>query len=122
VPDFSSIELPDRSQELLMTGLPVSNPNFFQLLFGLWGFFLPFALFASWVGLAIWDLARRKASTPYKAAWLAAVLLIPFLGALAYHLFARTHLPRWFRFAITFGGLGAYVVVLAIGAIAGGVV
>lgn len=122
VPDHSTIDLPDRTQELLMTGLPVSNPNFFQLLFGLWGFFLPFALFASWVGLAIWDLARRKASTAYKAAWLAAVLLIPFAGALGYHLFARSHMPRWFRFAITFGALGAYVIVLAVGAIAGGVV
>lgn len=105
-----------------MTGLPVSNPNIWQLLFGLWGFFLPFAVFASWIGLAIWDLARRKASTAYKAGWLAAVLIIPFVGALAYHLFARSHLPRWFRLAITVGAVGAYIVVLGIGAVAGGVV
>lgn len=122
VPAPDDLVLPTRAQEVLMTGLPVSNPNIWQLLFGLWGFFLPFAVFASWIGLAIWDLARRKASTAYKAGWLAAVLIIPFVGALAYHLFARSHLPRWFRLAITVGAVGAYIVVLGIGAVAGGVV
>jgi hypothetical protein len=53
--------------------------------------------------------------------WVAVVLLLPFVGVVIY-LGARAALPGWFRATVVGGGVAAYLVVVAIGALVGGVV
>lgn len=100
-----------------------SGPNVFQLLFNLYGYLLPFVLYAAWTSLAFWDLARREdGSKASKLGWVAAILVVPFLGVIAYHAFGGSSIPGWLRAAVVGGGVGAYVVILAIAALAGGII
>jgi len=46
---------------------------------------------------------------------------VPFLGVIAYHVLGRPMLPAWLRAAVVGGGLVAYLVVLGIGALLGGI-
>ncbi len=129
-PDLADIEVPVlsdpvdvRSQEVLVTGVPVSQPGFWQLIMGLWGYLLPVLLLASWVALAMWDLARREdLSRPATIGWMAAILAVPFLGVIAYHLAGRSLIPGWMRGALVGGGVAIWVLVLAVGALVGGVI
>jgi hypothetical protein len=107
---------------LTVAGLPLSATTPWQLLFGFYGYFLPLALLAAWMSVAFWDIARRDDLTRRAAlGWLAAILLVPVLGVVAYHVVAA-RLPVWFRFTIVAGGLAAYLVILAVGALLGGIV
>ncbi len=91
--------------------------------FGLYAYLLPFVLYAAWVALAIWDLSRReKLPKNTVLGWLAVIFLVPFLGVIAYHAFGKSELPGWLRGAVVGGGLGAYVLILAVGALMGGLV
>jgi hypothetical protein len=97
-------------------------PSAWQLLFGLYGYLLPFVLYAAWTSLAFWDLARREdASKGAKLVWIAVILLVPFLGVIAYHLAGRSQIPGWLRGAVVGGGLVAYIAILATGALLGGI-
>ncbi|HLT95770.1 MAG TPA: right-handed parallel beta-helix repeat-containing protein [Acidimicrobiia bacterium] len=127
-PDLEAIEVPE-----LPTGLTVHRErgiNVFgvvfasvpSVLFGLYAYLLPFVLYAAWVGIALWDLARREVGKGAFIGWTAVILLVPFLGAIAYHLFARSPIPRWQRLTYVFGGLAAYVVIFGVGALVGGIV
>jgi hypothetical protein len=49
------------------------------------------------------------------------VLVVPFLGVIAYHVLGRPHLPAWLRAAVIGGGVAAYLVVLGVGALLGGI-
>jgi hypothetical protein len=49
------------------------------------------------------------------------VLLVPFLGVVAYHVLGRPKLPAWLRAAVVGGGVAAYLVILGIGALLGGI-
>jgi plastocyanin len=110
-------------REVMMSGIPISEPTFWQLVFPLYGYFLPIALYAAWLGLAIWDLARRKATRGFVIGWLAVILLVPFLGVIAYLLFGRSRMiPAWFRFTVVGGGIAAYLLVLGASAVVGGLV
>lgn len=129
--DIDSVELPEEAatvaatldQEALVFGIPLFSAGLFGLLFGFYGAFLPFVLYAAWVALALWDLARREdLSKGATLGWIAVILLVPFLGAIAYHAVGRSQIPGWLRGAVVGGGLLAYVLVLGIGALAGGVV
>jgi Phospholipase_D-nuclease N-terminal len=69
-----------------------------------------------------WDLARRDdLSRGATLAWIAVVLLVPFLGVIAYHAVGRPKLPGWLRAAVVGGGVAAYLVILGIGALLGGI-
>ena len=133
--DIDSVQLPQgaaqvaatlsdrQDQETLMFGIPLFSAGLFGLLFSLYGYFLPIVLFAAWVSLALWDLARREdLSKGAKLGWIAAILLVPFLGVIAYHAAGKSQIPGWLRGAVVGGGLLAYVLILGIGAVAGGVV
>lgn len=99
------------------------GPNVWSLLFGLYGYLLPFVLYAAWTSLAFWDLARREETDKRtKLVWIAVILLVPFLGAIAYHAFGHSSIPAWMRAAIVGGGIAAYLIILAIGAFVGGIV
>ena len=69
------------------------------------------------MGLARRDDLRRGAAI----AWIAVILVVPFLGVIAYHVLGRPRLPAWLRAAVIGGGLVAYLVVLGIGALLGGI-
>jgi hypothetical protein len=49
------------------------------------------------------------------------VLLVPFLGVIGYHVLGRPKLPGWLRAAVVGGGVAAYLVILGIGALLGGI-
>ena len=42
-------------------GVPLIATSWWSLLLGLYGYILPFVLYASWVAIAMWDLIRRDA-------------------------------------------------------------
>ncbi len=129
-PDLEAIGVPPvpagfelRTREVTMSGVPVSEPTAWTLLFSMYAYFLPFALFATWVAVAAWDLVRREDVTPRRTVgWLAVILLVPFLGAVLYYLFGRSEIPRWLRGALVGGGFGAYLIIVAVAAVLGGVV
>ncbi|HVD15107.1 MAG TPA: PLDc N-terminal domain-containing protein [Actinomycetota bacterium] len=109
-------------KEPTMFGVPILASSAWQLVFGLYGYVLPFVLYAAWTSLALWDLARRedlgRAAT---IAWILVVLVVPFLGVVAYHVAGRPKLPGWLRLTVLAGGIAAYLIVLAVGAWMGGI-
>jgi plastocyanin len=110
-------------KEPTVSGVPILATTAWQLVFGLYGYLLPFALFAAWMSLAIWDLARRDdLGRGATVAWVVVVLVVPFLGVLAYHTLGRPKLPGWLRVAVIGGGIAAYLAILGIGAWIGGIV
>ena len=110
-------------KEPTVFGVPILASSAWQVIFGLYGYLLPFALFAAWISLAIWDLARRDdLGRGATVAWIVVVLAVPFLGVLAYHALGRPKLPAWLRVAVIGGGIAAYVAVLGVGAWIGGIV
>jgi len=50
------------------------------------------------------------------------ILLIPFVGVIAYHLFSASPIPRWQRLTYVLGGLAAYLVIFGLGAVIGGII
>jgi len=127
--DLAEIPLPAASdqpptvrKEPTVFGVPVLAASPWQLVFALYGYLLPFVLYAAWTSLALWDLARRDDLRRGVAiGWIAVVLVVPFLGVIAYHVLGRPRLPAWLRAAVVGGGLVAYLVVLGIGALLGGI-
>jgi plastocyanin len=126
--DLDSIVIPD-----LPPGLVVDQPKGFtvfgvlmgsvtSVFFGLYAYLLPFVLYAAWVTIGLWDLFRSNRGKGVVIGWSAVILLVPFLGVILYYLFGRSQIPAWQRMTLVFGGLGAYLVILAVGAIVGGVV
>jgi len=127
--DLATVPLPGPSdqqptvrKEPTVFGVPILAASPWQLVFALYGYLLPFVLYAAWTSLALWDLARRDDLRRGAAiAWIAVVLLVPFLGVIAYHVLGRSQLPAWLRAAVVGGGLVAYLVILGIGALLGGI-
>jgi plastocyanin len=127
--DLAKVPLPAASdqpptvrKEPTVFGVPLLAASPWQLVFALYGYLLPFVLYAAWTSLALWDLARRDDLRRGVAiGWIAVVLVVPFLGVIAYHVLGRPRLPAWLRAAVVGGGLVAYLVVLGIGALLGGI-
>src|SRR5688572_29698640 len=123
--DLDEIAIPDEylfpDGEDLMA-YTAEGPGVFQLAFNLYGYLLPFLLLASWTILALWDLARRDdVSTARGVVWALVVLVVPFLGAIASHLFGGSKLPVWLRWAVIAGGALAYLVTFVAISLVGGV-
>jgi plastocyanin len=127
--DLARVQLPGAPEqpptvrkEPTVFGVPILAASPWQLAFALYGYLLPFVLYAAWTSLALWDLARREDLGRGAAiAWIAVVLLVPFLGVIAYHTLGRPKLPAWLRAAVIGGGLAAYLIVLGVGALLGGI-
>jgi hypothetical protein len=112
---------PEISQEVSVMGVPLVATSWWSLLLGLYGYILPFVLYATWVAVAMWDLIRRDAEAiPGRAAWMAAVLLVPLVGPLLYFALGGSQIPPPLRLMLTAGGVGAYVVFVVIGVLLGG--
>lgn len=102
-----------------MSEIPL--PSGWQILLSLYGYLLPIMLYAAWSTLAFWDLGRRESlSTAAAIGWMAVVLLIPFFGALAYHVVGGSTVSKPLRTAVVGGGLALVAVVLVIGSMIGG--
>ena len=109
------------SQEVSLMGVPLIASSWWTLLLGIYGYILPFVLYASWVAIAIWDLIRREAdSIPDRARWMGIVIIVPFVGPLLYFAFGRSTIPPQLRLMLTAGGVVAYLVFLALGIVFGG--
>jgi plastocyanin len=120
VADIASAPGDDVSKELTIMGMPLAT-SWGGLLLGLYGYILPFVLYASWVAIAMWDLIRQEsASIPHRARWMLIVLVVPFLGPLLYFAFGGSPIPRQLRLILTAGGIVVYLVFVAIGALVGG--
>ncbi len=102
-----------------MSEIPL--PSAPQVILSLYGYFLPLMLYAAWSTLAFWDLGRRTdISAGRTGAWVGVVLLVPFFGALVYHLIGGSGIPKTLRAAMVGGGLGLLVLALALGSMIGG--
>jgi hypothetical protein len=122
VPDAPDDLPPPHPEEVLVSGLPLLATGFWSVLFGLYAYLLPIVLFAAWTALSLWDLVRRDdVSRAATVAWIAVILLVPFVGVIAY-LLLRARFPAWLRGTLVGGGLAAYLLILGIGAVVGGVV
>jgi hypothetical protein len=121
VADIRPAQGPQISQEVSIMGVPLIASSWWTLLLGLYGYILPFVLYASWVAIAMWDLIRREAdSIPDRARWMAIVLLVPFAGPLLYFAFGRSTIPAQLRLMLTAGGVAVYLVFVVIGVTLGG--
>ena len=110
-------------KEIIMSGVPISSPTLWQLLFQLYGYLMPFVLYAAWAALAIKDIdSNDKVNGSMKYVWLGVVYLVPFFGVLVYHLAGPSAISRSMKLAAIVGGLFSYIVILVAGAVISGLV
>ena len=136
VPDMNSVDLPfhllgganiedltGAKKEIIMSGVPITSPNVWQLLFQLYGYLMPFVLYAAWAALAIKDIdSNDKVQGRSKYMWIAIVYLVPFFGVLIYHLAGPSLISRSTKIAAIGGGLISYLAILVAGAVISGLV
>jgi plastocyanin len=121
--DPAAIQLaagPTVSQEVTVLGSPLAT-SWGALLLGLYGYILPFVLYAAWVSISLWDLIRQEGEAiSHRARWMAVVLLVPFLGPILYFAFGRSPIPKQLRVMLVAGGIGAYLFFAVLAALVGG--
>src|SRR5688572_15955591 len=97
-----------------MSEIPL--PSVLQIVVSLYGYFLPLMLYAAWSTLAFWDLGRREdLSRGAAIGWTLAVILLPLIGALLYHVAGGSQIPRSLRTAVVGGGLAIFLLALVAG-------
>lgn len=96
-----------------MSEIPL--PSALSILLSLYGYLLPIMLYAAWSALAFVDLGRRQTSQAVAIGWIAAIILVPFLGALAYHVVGGSTVPKTFRGLVVGGGLACVAIALVLG-------
>lgn len=128
-PDLNSIQTPSMPSDLEVTqgkGFNLMGVTFASTiggLLGLYAYVLPLVLYAAWVVIAVWEIVKRDdMSTGRGVGWMFAILIIPFLGVIAYYIFGKSQIPAPYRWVLLAGGIGVYILFLAIGLVAGGVV
>jgi plastocyanin len=120
--DLAAIAVPEgdgrerrAKQEVTVLGVPLAAPTWWSLLISVYGYALPLILYAAWVSVAAWDLARREdLSSGLRAGWLAGVLLVPVAGPVAYFAAGRSPIPAGFRWMLVAGGIAVYLLVAAL--------
>ena len=127
-PDIDAIEVPPMPANAQVTqqkGFNLMGVTFGSAiggLLGLYSYVLPLVLYAAWVVLAIWDIVKRDdLSRGAGMGWMIAVLLIPFLGAIGYHVFGGSSVPVAYRWVLLLGGPLIYVLFIGIGLAVAGV-
>ncbi len=120
VADIATAPGPEVKETIAVMGLPLAT-SWWSLLIGLYGYVLPFVLYATWVAVAMWDLIRQEsAPLPHRARWMLVVLVVPFLGPLLYFAFGHSPIPKQLRLTLTAGAIAVYVVFLLVGVVLGG--
>lgn len=128
-PDLATIEIPSipAGEEVTQRkGMNIMGVTFASTLggiLGLYAYVLPMVLYAAWVVIAIWEIVKREdLGRGAGIGWMAVILVVPFLGVVAYYIFGRSQVPIAYRWMLLAGGIGAYLLILAIGLLVGGVV
>jgi hypothetical protein len=129
-PDIESIALPAMPAGLEVTqqkGLNIMGVTFASTIggiLGLYAYVLPLVLYAAWVVIAMWEIITNRDDLSRGAAvgWILAILIVPFLGVVAYYVLGKSQIPVAFRWVLLAGGIGAYALFLALGLLVGGVV
>lgn len=99
------------SPSIALGGLGLRTP-FIEVILGFYMYYLPLAIYAAWLSIALWDLVRReKLGTGARIGWMAIVLLIPVLGPLAYYIVGRSQISRGTRWALAVGAPVVYLVI-----------
>ena len=97
-------------------------PSLFQTAVGIVAFFFPLMLYATWATLAFADLGRREDRSPSgTVGWVMVILLLPWIGAAAYHLVGRSTISAPIRGTMLAGGVGVYGLLLLLGSALGGI-
>lgn len=120
--DLDSVGVPrgddsrrDTTLEVTVLGVNLAAPTWWALLISVYGYVLPLVLYAAWISVAAWDLARREdLSQAQRVGWMAGVLLVPLAGPIAYFAAARSSISRSLRVMLVAGGLGIYVLFAAL--------
>ncbi|MDH3463554.1 MAG: right-handed parallel beta-helix repeat-containing protein [Acidimicrobiia bacterium] len=127
-PDLDSIDLPARPADLQVTqqkGFNIMGVTFASVIggfLGLYAYVLPLALYAAWVVIALWEIIKREdIGTGAGVGWMFAILVIPFLGVVAYYLVGKSRIPKAYRWTLLAGGMGVYVLFLVLGLVVGGI-
>jgi hypothetical protein len=98
----------------------IALPSVFQIAVSLYAYFLPLMLYAAWSTLAFWDLSRRSELSPSATfGWTAIILLLPFVGAAAYHVAGGSGIPKPLRATVVGGGIVLFGAALLIGQLLG---
>jgi len=106
---------PEVVKEPTLMGMPLST-SWGSMLLGLYGYVLPFVIYAAWVAIAMWDLVRQEGlPIPFRARWMLLVLVVPFAGPLLYFAFGRSPIPRQLRLVLTVGAVVIYLAFVALG-------
>jgi len=128
-PDLDTIQTPAMPSDLEVTqgkGFNLMGVTFASTIggfLGLYAYVLPLVLYAAWVVIAIWEIIKRDDMPKGRGiSWMLAILIIPFLGVIAYYIFGKSQIPAVYRWVLLAGGIGAYALFLVIGLVAGGVV
>jgi hypothetical protein len=128
-PDVDAIEVPAMPGGVEITqgkGLDIMGVTFASTIggfLGLYAYVLPLVLYASWVAIAVWEIVKRDdMGRGAGVAWILAILVLPFVGVIAYYIFGKSRIPAVYRWVLLAGGMGAYLLFLAIGMVVGGVV
>jgi hypothetical protein len=129
-PDMETITVPEMPAGLEVTqqkGLNIMGVTFgttFGAFIGLYAYVLPLVLYAAWVVIAVWEIITRREDLSRGAGigWILLILIVPFLGVIAYYIFGKSQIPAAYRWVLLAGGMGAYLLFLVLGLVVGGVV
>ncbi|MGZ5301807.1 MAG: right-handed parallel beta-helix repeat-containing protein [Actinomycetota bacterium] len=111
---------PRVSKEVLVFGIPLAT-SWWSLILGLYAYVLPGFLYGAWVTIALWDLIRQESvPIPFRARWMAVVILVPLLGPILYFAWGRSPIPRQLRLMLVAGGALVYALIAVLAAMLGG--
>lgn len=127
-PDLDQIstpEMPEGLQVIEQKGFNIMGVTFASVIggfLGLYAYVLPLALYAAWVVIAIWEIIRRDdISRGAGIGWIFAILVVPFLGVVAYYIVGKSRIPAAYRWTLLAGGMGVYLLFLVLGLVVGGI-
>jgi hypothetical protein len=129
-PDVEAIDVPAMPSDVEFTqqkGFNIMGVTFASTIggfVGLYAYVLPLVLYAAWVVIAVWEIITRREDLSRGAGigWILVILIVPFLGVIAYYLFGKSRIPAAYRWVLLAGGMGAYLLFLVLGLFVGGVV
>jgi hypothetical protein len=128
IPDIDAIGVPEMPSGLEVTqqkGFNIMGVTFASVIGGLLGvyaYILPLSLYAAWVVIALWEITKRDdLSKRAGIGWMFAILVIPFLGVLAYYVAGKSQIPAAYRWTMLAGGMGVYILFLVLGLVIGGI-
>jgi hypothetical protein len=129
-PDIDTIAVPAMPSNLEITqqkGFNIMGVTFASTIggfVGLYAYVLPLVLYSAWVVIAVWEIITRREdlSRGGGISWILIILIVPFIGVIAYYLFGKSRIPAAYRWVLLAGGMTAYLVLLVLGLLIGDVV